>query len=123
VGDIGRVRIRGLQGSGFQDEESGWQTRPDTQPDITFPGEVDRVYVDAPASVSVHDDDLQRVLRVTKAGFGDIVVWNPGPRLAAGLPDLGDEYRRMVCVEAVQADHPVVLEPGARWQGSQTLEQ
>jgi glucose-6-phosphate 1-epimerase len=122
VGDIGRVRIRGLQGTGFQDEESGWQTRPDTQPEITFPGEIDRVYVDAPASVSVHDDDLKRVLRVTKAGFGDVVVWNPGSRLAAGLSDLGDEYRQMVCVEAVQAARPVVLQPGGRWQGSQTLE-
>jgi glucose-6-phosphate 1-epimerase len=122
VGDIGRVRIRGLQGTGFQGEESGWQTRPDTQPEITFPGEIDRVYVDAPGSVSVHDDDLHRVLQVTKEGFSDVVVWNPGPRLAAGLADLGDEYRGMVCVEAVQAAHPVVLEPGARWQGSQTLE-
>jgi glucose-6-phosphate 1-epimerase len=59
-------------------------------------------------------------LELVHTGFVDTVVWNPGPN--AGLVDLppGD-HTRFVCVEAAVVVPPVVLAPGARWQGSQAL--
>ena len=60
------------------------------------------------------------VLRLEHAGFGDVVAWNPGPD--AGLADLPPQgHTQFACVEAAAVMQPVVLAPGARWQGSQTL--
>jgi glucose-6-phosphate 1-epimerase len=60
-------------------------------------------------------------LQLVQAGFGDVVVWNPGPE--ARLVDLPDQgYLQFACVEAAAVLSPVQLEPGARWQGSQTLQ-
>jgi glucose-6-phosphate 1-epimerase len=52
-----------------------------------------------------------------------VVVWNPGAALAAGMSDLEPEgWRRMLCVEAAAVARPVVVAPGARWEGRQRLE-
>lgn len=59
-------------------------------------------------------------LRLEHAGFADVVVWNPGPD--AGLADLPPQgHTQFACVEAAAVVRPVVLAPGAHWQGSQTL--
>jgi glucose-6-phosphate 1-epimerase len=60
------------------------------------------------------------LLRLEHAGFGDVVVWNPGPDAGlADLPPLG--HTAFACVEAAAVVQPVELAPGAHWQGSQTL--
>ncbi|MDR7307240.1 D-hexose-6-phosphate mutarotase [Rhodoferax saidenbachensis] len=60
------------------------------------------------------------LLRLEHAGFGDVVVWNPGPDAGlADLPPLG--HTAFACVEAAAVMQPVALAPGAHWQGSQTL--
>jgi glucose-6-phosphate 1-epimerase len=60
-------------------------------------------------------------LRLEHAGFADVVVWNPGPD--AGLADLpAGGHAQFACVEAAMVMQPVVLAPGAHWQGSQTLQ-
>ena len=59
-------------------------------------------------------------LQLEHTGFRDVVVWNPGPdTVLADLPPLG--YTQFACVEAAAVMQPVVLAPGAHWQGSQTL--
>jgi glucose-6-phosphate 1-epimerase len=84
-------------------------------------GELDRVYVGAPSTVLVREP--ARTLGVTTQGFPDVVLWNPGRKRAAGLPDMepGGE-RDMLCVEAAVVQTPVSLTAGARWEGSQTLD-
>ncbi|MNI82830.1 Aldose 1-epimerase [compost metagenome] len=52
----------------------------------------------------------------------ETVVWNPGAVLGATLADMPAEgFRHMLCVEAARIDEPVVLAPGAQWQGWQQL--
>ena len=64
----------------------------------------------------------QRRMMVTATGLPDVVVWNPGPVLGAGLGDLEPEgYRRMLCVEAAAIGRPISLGPHEAWTGSQTL--
>jgi glucose-6-phosphate 1-epimerase len=59
-------------------------------------------------------------LQLVHTGFPDVVVWNPGAD--AGLVDLPPQgHTQFVCVEAAAVVQPVVLEPGARWQGAQVL--
>lgn len=60
------------------------------------------------------------VLNLEHSAFPDVVVWNPGPDATlADLPAQG--YARFVCVEAAAVAQPVVLAPGMRWEGAQTL--
>ena len=59
-------------------------------------------------------------LDIAHEGFTDAVVWNPGPQaVIADLPAGG--YARFLCVEAASVGVPVLLAPGAHWQGSQYL--
>jgi len=83
-------------------------------------GELDRIYWDAPGPITVRDPE--QALRVSAAGFSDVVVWNPGPVLADALADMEPGgYRHMLCVEAAVIGRPVTLAPGATWRGAQAL--
>jgi len=89
---------------------------------VCLEGETDRIYRDAPAEVRIHDPAGGRTLSLTSAGFGDLVLWNPGFAAAAAVDDLGgDQFTRFVCVEPARITEPVLLDPGQRWQGTQRL--
>jgi len=66
---------------------------------------------------------LGRQIVVAKDGSRTTVVWNPWQDRSQRLPDFGDEeYREMVCVEAVNAlEDAVTLEPGAAHRLQTTL--
>jgi len=91
-------------------------------PCLTSP-QVDRVYIGAPATLKIRDTGADSVLMIHKHGFSDAVVWNPAQDKAAGMADLGDNWRGFVCVEVAQArSGAVVLQAGEAWEGSTTLE-
>jgi glucose-6-phosphate 1-epimerase len=121
VQDVARVEVVGLEGARYRDAVERTTLRTDTMPVLRVTGELDRVYVGAPAAVLVRE--AGRALRVETRDFPDVVLWNPGRKRAADLPDMdaGGE-RAMLCVEAAVVQTPVTLAPGARWQGSQTLD-
>ncbi len=81
----------------------------------------DRVYTWGAAPLVL--DDGQHRLQIEKsASWAETVVWNPGPDLCAQLPDMAPgDCRHMLCVEAAQVGASIVVPPGARWSGSQTL--
>ena len=85
-------------------------------------GEVDRVYLSPPPELRLLEQD-RPLLTVAREGFADTVVWNPGPDKARALADLPDQdWLHMLCIEAGAIAVPVTLEPGQRWEGSQTLQ-
>jgi glucose-6-phosphate 1-epimerase len=121
VHDVARAEVVGLEGAQYRDAAERTTLRTDDAPVLRVTGELDRVYVGAPSALLVREPG--RALRVATRGFPDVVLWNPGRKRAAGLPDMepGGE-RVMLCVEAAVVQTPVVLAPGARWEGSQTLD-
>jgi glucose-6-phosphate 1-epimerase len=123
VGDVAAARVRGLGGARYRDQAAGGASGEPSGAALAVRGEVDRVYLDAAAPVEVEDAAAGRTTRVSREGFADVVVWNPGEALAAGLADLEPGgWRRMLCVEAAAVARPVRVEPGARWEGRQRLE-
>ncbi len=123
VHDCTETSVSGLQDLAYRDaaqgDPPGTSPRLDRQPALRFPGEVDRVYYGA-GPVRVNEAD--RALDIWSTGFPDVVVWNPGPRLAAQLKDLPpDGHRGFICVEAAVIGRPVLLVPGETWQGTQHL--
>lgn len=120
VGDVEAAAVRGLAGVRYRDSAAGGVERVQDDAELRVSGEVDRIYLQAPPVLEVREPG--RVLRVTHAGFPDVVVWNPGAERAAALPDLEPGgHRRLLCVEAAVVGTPVRLAPGARWDGRQTL--
>ncbi len=118
VGDVGRVRLVGLDGAEFLDKVAsaaqGVPVRAVQEGDVVVDGEVDRVY-SSHEVVEVHDPVLDRVVRVAKEGSGTTVVWNPWQEKGSALVDLAEgEWREYVCVETAAAgDRAIELEPGA----------
>ena len=75
----------------------------------------DRVFLDTTAACTVEDPVLGRRLRIEKAGSPVTVVWNPGPQKGPAVRDLGEAWRRFVCVETASCrPHAVRLPPGGR---------
>jgi glucose-6-phosphate 1-epimerase len=112
--------IHGLGGRTAEDNAAGGAAitlgpagaalRATTARDIAVPGAGEPLTL---------DDAVLGALVVSGEGFGDRVVWNPGPGHGLGdVPD-GDE-RNFVCIETAELT-AVTLLPGAAWNGRQTL--
>jgi glucose-6-phosphate 1-epimerase len=88
---------------------------------FSFAGEIDRIYFDAAGPLSLATAAGRTT--ITRDGFDDVVVWNPGPTRAAALVDLpDDDWLQMLCIEAAQIGAPVTLAPGQDWVARQSFE-
>jgi D-hexose-6-phosphate mutarotase len=114
VGDIAKTEVVGLQGAHYLDATDAFQSKEELPPAIRFKGEVDRIYVNAPQTVSIVDHGLGRVIEVAKQNSLSTVVWNPWAEKARQLKDLADdEFQRMVCVESGNVkQNQSLLQPG-----------
>lgn len=104
VADVGQVAIDGLDGVPFLDSLDNGQAG--RQSGALAPTACDRIYHGLPdgSPVTVRDPVAGRSITVTGQGSGSVVVWNPGPVLAARMADLpGDAWRGFVCVEVANA--------------------
>ena len=101
IGDIKQVSVVGLQGVAYWDSVAGRTRKQEMAEAIRFTGEVDRIYVNTPHPVEIHDTALRRVIHIAKEGSASTVVWNPWIAKAKAMADFGDdEYQRMICVES-----------------------
>ncbi|HSV77912.1 MAG TPA: D-hexose-6-phosphate mutarotase [Ramlibacter sp.] len=122
VPDVRQAELRGLAASRYEDALDANQRRPASGTALTFPDEIDSVYLGTPECLQLHAPGLP-TRRICQHGFTDTVVWNPGPAKAAALGDMpAADWVKMLCVEAAVVATPVVLAPGARWTGIQRVE-
>ncbi|MFT7562299.1 MAG: glucose-6-phosphate 1-epimerase [Flavobacteriales bacterium] len=122
VNDIHQVSLLGLKTCDFWDNDGrdfASRTRADDELNvISVP--LDRVYFDSANELSLCDGEHK--LAITHCGFPDVVVWNPGEAGAAAFADMANtEYKNMLCVEGAAVDKLIVVEPGGRWIGKQSL--
>ena len=122
VPDVRQVELRGLESSPYEDALDANQWRPASGSALSFPDEIDRVYLDTPECPELQAPGMP-TRRIRQRGFTDTVVWNPGPAKAAALGDMpAADWVKMLCVEAAVVAKPVALAPGARWTGIQRVE-
>lgn len=121
VADARTATVRGLTGVPYLDSLDGRARKVDGEDAVSFAGEVDRVYVGAPPTLTIADG--ARAVTVATTNLPDAVVWNPWTAKAAATGDLGDdEWADFVCVEpAVAGSGPFEVAPGGEWVGGQTL--
>jgi D-hexose-6-phosphate mutarotase len=110
IGDIGAVRVSGLEGCDYWDKAGGGSVLRKQEGAIAFAAETDRVYIDTSAECVIEDDKLKRRIHVAKSGSRSTVVWTPWTEKANKMGDLGqpDGWREMVCVESANAIENVV---------------
>ena len=122
VDDVSAAAVEGLTGCAYRDKVIDGPAIIDTARAVHIDGETDRVYIDGPREVHITNVAGDRALHIAASGFGDWVVWNPGPELTKQLADMEPEgYRRMLCVEAALVRAPQTLAPGTTWVGTQQL--
>jgi len=103
VGDIGKVRVLGLDGTQYLDKTNDAARMTQSGP-VTISGEVDRIYTDVTGDLSIDDSSLGRRILIASSGCSTAVVWNPWVEVAASMADLDDDdYRHMLCVETANA--------------------
>jgi glucose-6-phosphate 1-epimerase len=118
VEDIRKTSVQGLCGITYIDSLDGDARKPETQPEITFAEEVDRIYPSAPDKILIYDGSSGRTMQVAKSGMPDVVVWNPWVEKSRRLSDLGDdEYKYFVCVETGIMAEPRALPASKEWHG------
>jgi glucose-6-phosphate 1-epimerase len=114
IGDIGAVRVKGLENCEYLDKVGGSALRKQIGA-ISFSGETDRVYIDTASECVIEDDKLKRSIHITKSGSFSTVVWTPWTEKANKMGDMGqpDGWREMVCVESANAiENLVKVEAG-----------
>ncbi|KAJ4744981.1 Galactose mutarotase-like superfamily protein [Rhynchospora pubera] len=118
VSDISEVRVEGLETLDYLDNLQDRSRFTEQGDAITFEGELDRIYLEAPRKIAILDHEKNRTFVVIKDGLPDAVVWNPWDKKAKAMSDFGDEeYKHMVCVEAAAIEDPVTLKPTEEWTG------
>jgi glucose-6-phosphate 1-epimerase len=112
VADIRQVRVTNLNECGYLDTVGEPEVRVQNG-DVTFDGEVDRIY-DSANSTILMDEVFERTVLIEKSGSTSTVVWNPWKKKAAALGDLPDQgYRRFCCIEAaIVNDRAETVMPG-----------
>ena len=120
VDDVRRARLGGLYGVKYVDSLTGAEQRQEMDP-FSFAGEIDRIYLDAKGPLNLAT--AMGRMTISRDGFDDVVVWNPGPAKAAAMADLPDDgWLQMLCVEAATIGRPVTLAPGQDWVARQGFE-
>jgi D-hexose-6-phosphate mutarotase len=114
VGDISHVSITGLNGMDYLDKMDNAARKLEAGDEIRISSQVDRVFLNSPGQVLIHDSQLRRKILVEKTGSASTVIWNPWT--TQKMPDDFDpaEYQRMICVESGNVGgNKITLAPGA----------
>jgi len=123
VDDIDLTELRGLSRCPEWDAVSDVHGVADDV--LYFDGEFDRVYTrggSAEAKPLQLQDGSSTVSIEQSASWSESVVWNPGERKCAALPDMPAQgFAHMVCVEAAQVFDPITISAGGQWVGWQRL--
>ena len=115
ISDIENIKIKGLESAVLTDKVNNFKKNIEGDV-ITFSdSEFDKVYLNNSNDCFIEDEKFNRVITVKKSNSNSTVIWTPGENKAKKMGDMGtqDEWRRMVCVEAVNAlENNVVIYPG-----------
>lgn len=114
VSDVRKVEVHGVEGLNYIETLADWAQRSQ-QGALTFSGETDRIYLQAPDRLSIVDTPHNRRITLHTRGSNSAVIWNPWTERAADLPDMADDgWQGMLCIETANAwDDVITLAPGA----------
>ncbi len=99
ISSIDNVTSTGFENTRYIDTLDAWREHRQAGA-IDFSGETDRIYLDVPREVKIHDRGWNRTIHLLATGSASAVVWNPwiekSKRLSQFAPDA---WRNMLCIE------------------------
>ena len=122
VSGIRQVRLPQVQKKSYLDKTLGYKKCMQTEP-VEVSGEFDRVYLEAPNVIDLHDLQARRRISIETWGCENVVVWNPWEEKAKQMPDFDDlGYLNMICVEPANAiPESIKIAPGKIYRSGQKL--
>ncbi|WP_252273726.1 D-hexose-6-phosphate mutarotase [Pseudomonas subflava] len=113
ISDIHQVEVQGLDGCRYIETLEDWQERHQ-QGALRFTGETDRIYLDVPSRLRLHDAGWNRDLLLETRHSRSAILWNPWIDKAQRLSAFADDaWQRMLCIETANVwDDCVELAPG-----------
>jgi glucose-6-phosphate 1-epimerase len=115
ISDIQNIKIQGLESAVFADKVTNFNKGIEADDILFSEQEFDKVYLNNSNDCYIQDEEFNRVITVKKSNSGSTVIWAPGEEKVKKMSDMGgeNEWRRMVCVESVNAlENNVVIYPG-----------
>ena len=114
VGDVRKVRVRGLDGVTYLDNTDSNKKKKQNG-DVVIGSPTDNAYLNTQNPLQLLDPALNRSIQITKQNSDSTVIWNPWAEAARALSDLGDdEWQDMACVEGSNIlENAVELAPSA----------
>ncbi|MEK9771253.1 MAG: D-hexose-6-phosphate mutarotase [Nitrosomonadales bacterium] len=116
ISDIEKIRVTGLENVVYTDKVFEFNKGIE-RPEIQFNNEFDRVYMNTSNDCYIEDEGFKRVISIKKSNSNSTVIWTPWGKKASAMGDMGadKEWKRMVCVETVNAlEDNVVIYPGKK---------
>lgn len=123
IPDISQVKVTGLAGVKYNDKVLNGTEHDSTSHELTFSGEVDRVYKNLKQDTTSILVDGKPRIDVTRDNLQDTVVWNPWKETAQGISDFApkDGYKKMVCVESGAVNGWTTLEAQDGFEAGQLI--
>ncbi|VVT51969.1 uncharacterized protein SAPINGB_P003273 [Magnusiomyces paraingens] len=117
---IDSISVTGLNNLDYYNKVLDSNAHEDSE-EIIVTGELDRVYKNTNPSCPVFiNDSGSPIFEIIRENLDDIVVWNPWENNMGDFsPKTG--FNDMICVEAGTVSHSVTLNPGEKWEASQTI--
>lgn len=124
ISSIDNVHLAGFENTRYIDTLDDWREHRQ-HGDIRFTAETDRIYLDVPHTVLLHDSGWNRTIHLHAENSASAVVWNPWIEKSKRLSQFPlDAWRDMLCIEtanvlddmielAPQAAHTLALEIGS----------
>ncbi len=114
ISAIDRIHLSGFENAHYIDTLDDWYDHSQFGA-ISFSAETDRIYLDVPDVVRLHDNGWNRTISLSTRNSTSAVVWNPWIEKSKRLSQFGpDAWREMVCIETANVlDDMVELAPQA----------
>lgn len=118
ISAIEKIQLTGFENAHYIDTLDDWYDH-NQHGAIEFASETDRIYLDVPSLVQLHDSGWNRTINLHTTNSTSAVVWNPWIEKSKRLSQFSpDAWRDMVCIETANVlDDMVELAP----QASHTL--
>jgi len=115
---IDSVAIEGLAGLNYLDNLKARQQSVENAERLTISSEIDRVYLAAPNTLTIHRTPDVANIRIEKWNLPDAVVWNPWVEKSRSIGDLlAEDYKRFVCLECGAIGTPIEVAPKYHYSG------
>lgn len=99
ISDVKNVSVQGLEQCRYLETLDEWR-ECQQEGALTFHAETDRLYLDLPTRLELHDRGWQRRILLESQGSRSAILWNPWIEKAQRLSHFApDAWQRMLCIE------------------------